>query len=89
MSKRIFWYVQMVVAVLVVFGSVVLGYLLGNPLIGWLVFAGLQVLHLIELFTVSLKLGKERQIPVWEVVLKNQSLGFTWWLPLRRGITSR
>ena len=44
--------------------------------------------HPLELI-VSIPIGKSKGIPVGAAVLKTIALGFTWWLPLKMGVTKK
>ena len=61
------------------------GYILNIPWLGWLILAGLIVLHLFEMKT-ALKIGREKGLTDRRIILKNLVFGFTWWVPLKRGI---
>ncbi len=79
------WYFLQGLAVLLVIGAPLLGYALGQPLVGWLVFAGLIGLHLYEL-TITIPLARKKSIPTGEAITKTMLFGFTWWVPVKRGI---
>ena len=48
--------------------------------------AGLALLHLSEIPVASLRIGKEKGLSAGTVILKTFLFGFTWWLPLKKGI---
>lgn len=87
-NKPAFWYfVQgstIALYVLLIGG----GYLLGKPLIGWGLYGALLLLHIFELRT-ALKVGAEKGVSKMRTVLKNLLFGFTWWVPLKRGILQK
>ena len=90
MSKRIFWYGLMTGAVLLWAGSIALGVYLsskGNSY-AWLLFGIILLVHTAE-NKVSFPLGKRLELSPGLVMVKTLIFGFTWWLPLRRGIIER
>ena len=90
MSKRAFWYILMTGAVVLWLGSVALGLYLsskGNSY-GWLLFGTLVVIHALEI-KMCLTLGKRYELSNSLVVTKTMVFGFTWWVPLKRGIIDR
>jgi hypothetical protein len=86
-----FWYFLMYGSVALFAFSIWLGYYLfpDNTLCAWALFLGLVVIHLSEIPIVSLRIGKEKNIPLPAVIVKTFLFGFTWWLPLRRGIIGK
>ena len=44
--------------------------------------------HPVELIA-SIPIGKSKGIPVRTTVLKTIAFGFTWWLPLKMGVTDK
>ncbi len=90
MSKKAFWYVLMTGAVVFWIGSIALGLYLsskGNPN-GWLLFGILVVVHALEI-KMCLALGKRFELNNGLVVAKTMIFGFTWWVPLKKGIIDR
>ena len=76
------------------FGAIVLyaisipfGYWLfpGTKLSAWSIFTGLVLLHTSEI-TIARKIGSEKNISLLRVAVKTILFGFTWWLPLKKGI---
>jgi len=67
--------------------SVVAGYLLfpENHLKAWGFFVALIIIHSSELMT-SLKVGNEKGLSTSTTVIKTLLYGFTWWVPVRKGI---
>ena len=61
------------------------GYLLQHALIGWGLFLALMVLHLLEIRKAK-SVGHGKGLTDQRSWLKNMLFGFTWWLPLERGI---
>ncbi len=64
------------------------GYMFEIPWLGWLIFAALIVLHLFEMKT-ALKVGREKGLSNRRIIIKNLIFGFTWWIPLKRGIFNK
>jgi hypothetical protein len=54
-------------------------------LTGVCILIGIVVLHLVELKT-TMRIGRERKIPMSRIVFMGMIFGFTWWLPLKSGI---
>jgi hypothetical protein len=86
-EKREFWYFLMFGAVVLWILSFWLSFLLfPESTIGKAVFPlALFVLHLSEV-PLSSKIGKSKGISKLRVVLNTLLFGFTWWLPLKRGV---
>jgi len=86
-EKREFWYFLM-------FGA--LGLWIAVFLLGFLLFPesrtgkaalpiALFILHLSEV-PLSLRIGKSKGISQQRVVINTLLFGFTWWLPIKRGV---
>ncbi len=67
--------------------SLVAGYYFfpGNHLNAWMFFIILLALHASELF-VSFKVGKEKNLNSQTIIIKTLIFGFTWWVPVKKGI---
>ncbi len=67
--------------------SIVAGYLLypENNLKTWGFFIALVILHSAEL-PISLRIGNEKGLSVLYIVTKTLLFGFTWWVPIKKGI---
>jgi hypothetical protein len=81
----------MMIANMPLFGATIaLGLYLfpGDFFLSRIFFIGLLVIHALEI-AVSWKIGKDKQIPASMIVLKTILFGFTWWVPLKRGILVR
>lgn len=46
------------------------------------------VVHPLEIF-ISYKIGKEKNIAIAMIIIKTILFGFTWWLPLKKGILEK
>ncbi len=90
MNSKIFWQLLMTGAIGLWIISLVAGYLLfpENHLKAWGFFIGLVILHSAELLT-SLKIGKEKGLSVRTVITKTLLYGFTWWVPIKKGIMDK
>ncbi len=66
------------------------GYLLiqESLLKAWGFFIVLVFLHAAEL-PISLKIGRENGLSAQTVVIKTMLYGFTWWVPVKKGIIER
>jgi hypothetical protein len=87
MNNKFFWYFLQFGAIVLYVASIHLGYWLfpGTHLFAWSIFTGLVLLHAAEI-VVARKIGVEKNVPLWRVVVKTILFGFTWWLPLQKGI---
>ena len=87
MNSKIFWQLLKNGAIGLWILSVVMGYLLfpESHLKAWSLFIGLVILHAAELFT-ALKIGREKGLTTRTTVTKTLLYGFTWWVPLKKGI---
>ena len=90
MQSKGFWYLLMMGSIGLWVLTIVLGYRLfpDNTLLAWSFFMIMAVVHALELVTSS-KLGKEKDLSTGVVVAKTMLYGFTWWLPLKRGIVDK
>ena len=71
--------------------SIVLGrYLFPDSyLLSRIFFIGLLLIHILEIPIVSLKIGREKKVPDSMTIIKTILFGFTWWLPLKKGIIDK
>lgn len=90
-QSRYFWYFLMFGAIVLYVLSILLGRYLfpGNLLLSHIFFIGLVVFHCAEIPAVSLKIGRDRGIPELNIVINTILYGFTWWLPLKKGIIDK
>lgn len=51
-------------------------------------FVVLLLIHCSEL-PISIQIAKKNRVPIRTAVLKTLVFGFTWWLPLRKGVISQ
>ncbi len=58
--------------------------------VNWIFKISIVVLLLIHSaeIPISLKIGKDKQLPTRTIIIKTLMFGFTWWLPLRKEIIS-
>ena len=91
LQNKMFWYFLMIGAIVLYGLSLVLGRYLfpGDPLMSRVFFIGLLILHIVEIPAASLKIGRDKGLPASQVVMKTILYGFTWWLPLKKGIIDR
>jgi hypothetical protein len=83
--QKTFWTLQQAFAVFLIFGAVPLGYLFDHILAGWLAFLFVILLHLSELL-VTIPLARQRKLSIRVAILKTMLFGYTWWVPLKRGL---
>ncbi|OPZ60968.1 MAG: hypothetical protein BWY87_00126 [Deltaproteobacteria bacterium ADurb.Bin510] len=55
----------------------------------WLLVTALWSLHPIEIVLFSYKIGREKGLGLFEIIVKTMAFGITWWKPLKAGIISR
>jgi hypothetical protein len=84
-GKPVFWYGLQVSTILLYVVLIAGGYALQIPALGWGLFGAIFLLHVFELKT-ALAVGREKGLSIRRIVLKNLVFGFTWWLPLKKGI---
>jgi len=84
-ARRWFWTLCRILTLLLFAGVVITGYALRRPAAGWCALALLLALHAAEL-RVSLHLQATARIPRARVVVMTLLFGFTWWVPVTRGL---
>lgn len=91
MNSKGFWYFLMFGSICLFAFTIALGFYLfpDNPLLKWIFFIGLLLFHVAEIPAASLKIGRDRNVPSSTVVAKTLLFGFTWWLPLKKGIIDK
>lgn len=87
-QKPAFWYALQASTLLLYALLIGGGYLLDLPALGWGLYGALFLLHIFELKT-ALAVGREKGLSTARTVVKNLIFGFTWWVPLRRGIVNK
>ena len=86
-SHRWFWALCRILTLLLFAGVVIAGYATGRPAAGWGVFAALLALHAAEV-RVSLRLPATADLARSRVILMTLLFGFTWWVPVTRGLAA-
>jgi hypothetical protein len=91
MNSKWFWYFLMIGSIVLYGLSIALGrYLFPDSyLFSRIFFIGLLIVHILEIPAASLKIGRDKKIPVSMIIMKTILYGFTWWLPLKKGIIDR
>ncbi len=90
MNSKLFWR-MLEIGALGLWGlTIVAGYYLfpESHLSAWGIFIGLLIVHASEL-SISLKIGKEKGISIQTTIIKTLILGFTWWVPVKKGIIEK
>ncbi len=89
-SNKTFWIMLMTGAIGLWAVSVVGGQLLfpENSLKAWIPFLALIVIHASEL-PIAFKLGRKFGLSSQNVLIKTMLYGFTWWVPLKKGIIDK
>lgn len=82
-----FWRLCRVVTLLMFAGVVLAGYLARHPAAGWCTLALLLMLHATEL-RISLRVPAASKSGRLRAIAMTLLFGFTWWLPLSRGLES-
>ncbi len=87
LEKKGFWYLLMFGALVLWVGVILLGLLLfpENTAGKAALPAALLLLHCAEI-PISLKVGAAKGLPPSRVIVKTALYGFTWWLPLKKGV---
>ncbi len=90
MNKKVFWYFLMTGAIALWIGAVALGICLSaqGTILGWLLLGIIIVIHASEIKT-GLAIGNSLGLNKRRVVINTFIFGFTWWLPLKKGIIGR
>ena len=55
----------------------------------WLIMAAIWLSHPLEVPVAALKIGRGKGLSLPEIILKTTAFGFTWWLPLKKGVLNR
>jgi hypothetical protein len=86
-DKKGFWYFLMFGAIVLWVAVIWLGYVIfPQSTVGKAVpFILTLMLHLSEI-PISLKIGRAKGVPRARVIILTAIFGFTWWLPLKRGV---
>ncbi len=87
MNSKAFWKTLMISVLGTWVLTLVAGYYLfpENHLSAWRFFIALLVIHASEL-VISFKIGKEKGLSTQTIVIKTLIYGFTWWVPVKKGI---
>ena len=87
LQSKGFWYFLMVGAIALWVGVIFLGFVLfpDNTGAALLVPGALFLMHCVEI-PLSSKIGRERGLPMARVAIKTIIFGFTWWVPVWKGI---
>ncbi len=90
LQQRGFWLLLMVGAIALWIAVFLVG-ILGFPDSAVAAPALLGVLFLMHCgeLPVSLKIGKAKGLTTFRVVVKTVIFGFTWWVPLKKGVLDR
>jgi len=87
-NKPLFWRVNQLLTILLYELLIFGGYAFSIPWLGWVLFGVLILLHIVELKT-SLAIAKKHKVKTTRAFLMTVIFGFTWWLPLKRGLINR
>ena len=89
MGKKIFWFLMMLGSIVLFGATVALGYYLfpDDHVAAWSFFVLLLLFHAVETFY-SIRIGRIRRVSTLRSVVLTLIFGFTWWLPLKKGIIS-
>lgn len=83
--KKGLWILLQALVLGLLVGVIPMGCLLQRPLVGLLGFVLLVLLHTGELI-ITLPLGRQKGLSSTRTLLMTLLFGFTWWVPLKRGI---
>ncbi len=87
-NKPLFWRLNQLLIILLYELLVFGGYAFRMPWLGWALFGGLMLLHIAELRN-ALRIGRKHKLKPGRTILMTMLFGFTWWLPLKRGIINK
>ena len=90
-KSKSFWYAQMLGSLIgwaIVIAGFVRPYGKGFRKI-WLVMSAIWLAHPLEVPAAALKIGRDKGLSLPEILLKTTAFGFTWWLPLKKGVFNR
>lgn len=89
-SSKKFWIALEAGAIALFLVGIGLGWYLfpEGGLKAWSIFIGLVVLHVAET-PVGLRVGREKNLPIRRTLIKTWAFGFTWWLPVKKGILEK
>ena len=89
LRKKGFWYFLMSGSILLWIAVILLGFVIfpNRGGVAWVVLGILILIHCAEI-PLSLKIAKARGLSTAPVVLKTMLFGFTWWVPLKKGVIS-
>ena len=87
MNSKIFWVISMgfVLTIWICLGVIALAPLAGVSFLARIAFVLLVVTHVLEL-PIAFAIGREKELKKGRIVFKTLIFGFTWWLPLRKGL---
>lgn len=87
--KKGFWYFLMSGSILLWIAVILLGFVIfpNGANVAWLILIILLLIHCAEI-SLSLKIGKAKGLSTAAVVFKTLVFGFTWWVPLKKGVIS-
>jgi len=90
MNTNGFWRFLMTGAVGMWLISILMGIFLFSEvqMMSWSIFIGLVVLHGAEI-PIGVKIGKEKGLNTLAAAMKTFAFGFTWWVPMKKGIFTR
>ncbi len=88
-KSRGFWYFLEAGAIFLFVAAVGIGCAgMVSPPVSWIVFAGLLALHLGEIPTARRRLAG-KNLSAARIIVKTTLFGFTWRLPVERGVLDR
>jgi hypothetical protein len=87
-NKPLFWRLNQLLTILLYELLVFGGYAFRIPWLGWALFGALMLLHIVELKT-AFRIGRKHKLKTGRILLMTLLFGFTWWLPLKRGILNK
>lgn len=87
-NKPLFWRVAQLLTILLYELLIFGGYAFGILWLGWALFGALILLHIVELKT-ALSIAKKHKVKTTRAILMTVFFGFTWWLPLKRGLINK
>jgi hypothetical protein len=85
LNSRVFWNMLRLGTIVLFLALIFAGYLVNAPWLGWMLVGLLFLLHVSELPS-AFRAGRAKGLSTARILFMDLLFGFTWWLPLRRGV---
>jgi len=88
MNSKLFWYAHMTGVFFLWPGIIIAGYVSDNLFISYIVFGTLLLIHTLEVKK-GLSVGKENGFSSSTSVIMTLIFGYTWWVPVKKGVIKK